>query len=441
MYDTARPLAVVRCADERDCAAGLKVLADAGVPIAIRGGGHHVAGFGTCDDGVVLDLSSMRGVAIDQASGTARVQGGATLHDVDTVTSAVGRAVPLGVISETGVAGLALSGGVGWLTRLYGYTCDNLVSARVVTVTGEVVVASETEHRDLLWGLKGGGGNFGLVSEFQFATHAVDVVHVAEAWHAVGTPEEAAALLDFYRAWTAELPDHATAWATFETASPEEHGDVAGDSRRTVVFGLLACAATADEDAARRALGPVLKALKPARAMFDAMRLVELQHLQDTSNAAASGMHVYMKGETVTNLTDEAVAGVAEHVMRFPNRHCLFEVGTLGGELGRRSAGDAAVGMRAGKLLPGFQMMAPNGADLDESIAWARSGWSTLRGGSAGGVYLNFDSADGGAERVLGSLSAEEGAKRARLVELKRRWDPANVLRRNHNIDPSAPER
>jgi hypothetical protein len=207
------------------------------------------------------------------------------------------------------------------------------------------------------------------------------------------------------------------------------------------VFGLLACAATADEDAARRALGPVLKALKPARATFDAMRLIELQHLQDTSNAAASGMHVYMKGETVTHLTDEAVAGVAEHVMRFPNRHCLFEVGTLGGELGRRSAGDAAVGMRAGKLLPGFQMMAPDGADLDESIAWARSGWSTLRGGSAGGVYLNFDSADGGAERVLGSLSAEEGAKRARLVELKRRWDPANVLRRNHNIDPSAPER
>jgi FAD binding domain/Berberine and berberine like len=438
MFDEARPAAIVQCRDADDCAAAMRALAGTGVEIAVRGGGHHVAGFGTSDGGVVIDLGAMRGVTVDEERRRARVQGGATLHDIDTATSAVGQAVPLGVVSETGVGGLALSGGIGWLSRLYGYTCDNLVSAEVVTVEGERVTASETENPDLLWGLRGGGGNFGIVTEFEFRTHPVDVVHVAEAWHAVGTPDEAAALLAFFRDWTEELPDYTTVWATFETASVEQHGDLAGDPRRPVAFGMLACAATPDADAAREVVAPMLRERTPARAQLLPMRMVELQHLQDTSGAATSGMHVYMKGETVTHLTDRAVDGIADHVMRFPTPHCLFEVGMLGGELGRRDEAAAAVGMRAGRLLPGFSMMARDASGLEENIAWARSGWETLRDGSAGGVYLNFDGSDADADRVLGSMAAGADAdKRARLVELKRRWDPNNVLRRNHNIDPS----
>jgi FAD/FMN-containing dehydrogenase len=437
MFDDARPIAVVRCADAADCAAAMRVVGASGVPIAIRGGGHHVAGFGTCDDGVVLDLGGMRGVSIDTAARTARVQAGATLHDVDTATSAVGQAVPLGVVSETGVAGLTLSGGIGWLSRLYGYTCDNLLSARVVTVDGELVNASEEENSDLLWGLRGGGGNFGVVADFTFRTHPVDVVQVAEAWHAIGGADDATRLLDFFRRWTDDLPDHTTVWGTFETASAEQHGSLAGGTAAGVVFGLLACAATPDEDEARRALDPMLREHDPARASLRPMRLVELQHAQDTSGAATRGMHVYMKGEVVAHLSDRAVDGIAEHVLRFPTPGSLFEVGMLGGELARPEERSAAVGMRSGRLLPGFAMMAADATALEERIEWARSGWGCLRDDSAGGVYLNFNGADETGDRVLASMAGNDrDGKRARLLALKRRWDPANALRLNHNIDP-----
>jgi FAD/FMN-containing dehydrogenase len=439
MFDDTRPLAVVRCADAADCAATLRTLDGTGVPIAIRGGGHHVAGFGTCHDGVVLDLGGMRGVSVDAVARTAQAQAGATLHDLDIATSVVGQAVPLGVVSETGVAGLALSGGIGWLSRLHGYTCDNLLSAHVVTVGGEVVNASDTENADLLWGLRGGGGNFGVVTDFEFQTHPVDVVHVAEAWHRIGAAVDAIRVLDFFRRWTDDLPDHTTVWGTFETATAQHHGALADETAGGVVFGLLACAATPNEDDARRVLEPMLRERNPARSSFGAMRLVDLQHAQDTSGAATRGMHVYMKGEVVERLSDGALEGIAEHVLRFPTRHCLFEVGMLGGELARRDELGAAVGMRSGRLLPGFAMMASDGTALEERIAWARSGWGYLRDGSAGGVYLNFNGADETGDRILASLAGDgHDGKRARLLGLKRRWDPANVLHRNHNIDPGA---
>jgi FAD/FMN-containing dehydrogenase len=439
MFDGARPAALVRCADALDCAAAMRVVGASGIPIAIRGGGHHVAGFGTCHEGVVLDLGGMRGVSVDAAARTAHVQAGATLHDVDTATSAVRQAVPLGVVSETGVAGLALSGGIGWLSRLHGYTCDNLISARVVTVGGELVSASDAENPDLLWGLRGGGGNFGVVTDFTFRTHPVDVVHVAEAWHAIAVESDAIRMLDFFRRWTAELPDHTTVWGTFETVSEEHHGSLAENAAGEVVFGMLGCAATADEDEARRVLEPMVRERNPARASFEAVRLVDLQHAQDSSGAATRGMHVYMKGEVVARLSDHALDGIAEHVLRFPTPGSLFEVGMLGGELARRDELSAAVGMRSGRLLPGFAMMAPDGASLDERMAWARSGWECLRDGSAGGVYLNFNGADESGDRVLASMAGDgQDGKRARLLALKRRWDPANALRLNHNIDPVA---
>src|SRR5579884_248182 len=161
MFDNHRPAVVLRCADEEDVRRAISALRHSDLRVAVRGGGHHVAGFGTCDGGAVIDLSEIRSTEIRDGGSVIAVGGGATLHDVDTATDAVGRAVPLGVVSPTGVGGLTLSGGVGWLTRLHGYTCDNLVAARVVTAAGEVVHTSETENQDLLWGLRGGGGNFG----------------------------------------------------------------------------------------------------------------------------------------------------------------------------------------------------------------------------------------------------------------------------------------
>jgi len=436
MFDDRRPLAVVRCVDEDDVAAAVRCLRGTGAPIAIRGGGHHIAGFGTCDAGFVIDMGAMRTVVpVDDGGSRVRVAGGATLHDVDTATDAVGRAVPLGVVSPTGVAGLTLSGGLGWLTRRHGYTCDNLVSARVVTAEGEVVVASERENPELLWALRGGGGNFGVVTEFEFETHPVGPVAVAEAYYPAEREDELVQLLRFYRDWTAELPDAVTAWIMIERAS--DGHELGADALGKLVVGLLACSLeTSGRD--RAALEPMLREGSPALTRTTTMSMLDLQHLQDGGSSAATGMHSYMKGEMLTELTDSAIAGIAHHSTQLPTETSLFEMGQLGGALAQRGELDAAVGLRHTRYLGGFSMMSTDGANLDEHIAWTRKAWSSMTDGSAGGVYLNF-SGDESRERVMGSLgAAPDDEKRRRLVDLKRRYDPDNVFRVNHNIDPGS---
>ena len=433
MFDDRRPTAVLRCAGEDDVVHAVRLLQDQDLPVAVRGGGHHIAGFGGCDRGFVIDLSAMRSASL--TGDLVRVQGGATLHEVDTATSSAGRAVPLGVVSPTGVAGLTLSGGVGWLTRRYGYTCDNLLGARVVTANGEVVTASEDENADLLWGLRGGGGNFGVVTEFTFQTHPVDMVLVAEAYHVVEGESHIENLLRFYRHWSGQQPNETTVWLLVERSNDWYESLFDGAAGR-MVFGLLACCIS-PSDARRRALEHLTSEQGPRFARISEMRLLDLQHLQDDSGAAATGMQSYMKGEMLTELTDEAIAGIAHHCMRMPTPNTLFEMGSLGGAMADCGELDAAVGLRDALYLGGFSMMSPDGENIEENIAWTREAWSVLRSGSAGGVYLNFSGQDT-EDRILGSLGASRGgAKQERLVALKRRYDPDNFFRINHNIDPS----
>jgi FAD/FMN-containing dehydrogenase len=437
MFDDATPTAIVRCLDARDCAAAIGVVSERDILLAVRGGGHHVAGFGTCD-GIVLDLGAMRSVTVDESRGLVRVGGGCTLRDVDAATSAVGCAVPLGVVSETGVGGLALSGGIGWRSRAHGFTSDNLLSARVVTAAGEIVTASETENADLLWGLRGGGGNFGAVTEFTFAMHPVDVLTVAESYHVCRSAEDVEALLRFFADWGPGLPNHVNLWLAIEPYSPYYHSKLPAEAASGLVASFLACSAAAGEDA-EQALAPLLTEGTPLASGLSAMRLIDLQRIQDDSGSARRGMQTYMKSEAVTRLTDSMISGVADHMLRLPNDSSLFELGLLGGALAERDDMHSAAGMRNAQHLAGFIMMAGSKDGLEEHIAWARSGWATLQEGTAsGGGYLNFDSASDDDRRVVASMSSASLSKKwVTLRELKRRWDPENLFRLNHNVRPA----
>jgi hypothetical protein len=432
MHNWQRPAAVVRCADERDIVEAVLRLRASGVDIAVRGGGHHIAGFGTCDGGVVIDLGDLRSTLVDSSAHRVRVAGGATLWDVDSATSAAGEAVPLGVVSKTGVAGLTLGGGVGWLTRAYGYSCDSLVSLRTVSTEGEILTASAEENPDLFWGLQGGGGNFGIVSEFEFRTHPVDVVTVAHASHIVETESRTESLLRFYRDWTAGLSRDVTVWMTIQHREPSP-----GEERGELAVNMMACDSGSMPRNGGSELEPLMLEGHPVEAGLGRMRLVDLQQARDDGVAGREGLQRYDKGEMLVELTDHALSTIAHHAHRLPTQASLFSMGLMGGALADKDESDAAVGLRNAEHLAGFSLGTVSDDDLEAKIEWVREAWSAFVDGSAGGVYLNF-SGDETTERVLQSLGAEEhDIKRQRLREIKRRYDPDNVLRINHNILPA----
>jgi FAD binding domain/Berberine and berberine like len=437
MYDERRPVAVVRPAGEEDVRRVVAVLAAVDAPLAIRGGGHHIAGFGGCDGGFVLDMGAMRGATVDPGARRVRVEGGALLHDLDTAGAEYGLSVPVGVVSPTGVAGLVLTGGVGWQTRKHGYGCDKLRRARVVTAAGEVVEASEEENADLLWGLRGGGGNFGVVTEFEFEAHEQDEVLVTSAYYRVEDAEEIAALVRAFRDWSLESNRDQTAWTFLGTASETFRG-LAPDLVGRKYVGFTGCSLDVG-DASRAHLERIERfGAAPEISWTKPMRMVELQHLGDGGDAALAGMPRYMKGEMMRELTDSMIDGIASHAVAMPTTRTIFEMGMQGGALADTAEMEMAVGMRDAEYLGGWSVMGDEpGEDIGDAIQWARDAWQVLAPGSCGGTYLNFDGeADEG--RVLGSLSADRGdAKRTRLAEIKKTWDPTNRFAVNHNIRPS----
>jgi FAD/FMN-containing dehydrogenase len=436
MFDERRPIAVLRPTGEEDVRRAVAALADVDAPLAIRGGGHHIAGFGGCDGGFVIDMSALRGAAVDPDARRIRVQGGALLHDLDTAGAEHGLSVPVGVVSPTGVAGLVLTGGVGWQTRRRGYGCDKLRRARVVTAAGEVVEASEEENADLLWGLRGGGGNFGVVTEFEFEAHEQDQVLVGSAYYVVEDAEESAALVRAYRDWSLEANRDQTMWTYLGTGSEtfrERVPELVG--ARYVGFTAVSLDVS---DASRARLDEIARFGKnPVLAQTVQMRMVELQHFGDSADSALAGFPRYMRGEMMRELTDSMIDGIAAKAAEMPTTRTIFEMGMQGGAMGDLDEMEMAVGMRDAQHLGGWSVMGDDpGDDIADAIQWARDAWQVLAPGSCGGTYLNFDGeADEG--RVLGSLSADRSnEKRARLAEIKKTWDPGNRFHVNHNIRP-----
>jgi FAD/FMN-containing dehydrogenase len=432
-YDDARavyngmidrhPRLVARCADAADAIATVNLARESGTLLAVRGGGHNAGGLGVWDDAIVLDLSAMRSVHVDPAAGTVRVEGGATWGDVDHATYPFGLAVPSGFISTTGVGGLTLGGGLGYLTRQYGFTVDSLLSADVVLADGSFVTASDEEHPELFWAIRGGGGNFGAVTSFQFRGRPVRNV--------VGGPtlfplDRAAEILRFWDRFIAEAPEDINGWFGFLTVPPVD--PFPPELQLQKMCGIVWCA-NCEPDRATELLAPI-RELQPA---LDGVMELPFPALQSVFDALyPKGQQWYWRADFVDELTDEAIAIHLEHAAQLPTPQSTMHLYPIDGAAHRVRNGDTAFSYRDARYGQVIVGVDPDPANNDRMTAWAREYHDALHPHSAGGAYVNMMMHDEGPDRVRASYRDNYD----RLVEVKRRYDPANLFRVNQNIAP-----
>jgi FAD binding domain/Berberine and berberine like len=422
-----RPAMIASCMGPADVLAAVRFAQERALPVAVRGGGHAVAGHALCDGGLIIDLSPMTGVRVDPLVGTARAQGGCLWRHVDHEAQAFGLAVTGGIVTHTGIGGLTLGGGIGHLMRRMGLTIDNLVACDVVTADGEFVVASEEEHPDLFWGLRGGGGNFGVVSSFLYRLHPLGPTVLAGllAW----PMEQAVEVLRFYRDFVADAPDEVGIMANLRLAPPlaaipqQLHGQP--------IVALIVCYAGPVEKG-REALGP-LRAFKPP--VLDAVGPKPYMAHQAMFDAAyPHGRHYYWKAWKLPPLTDAAIDVMVEHASAISSPLSAIPIFTLGGAVGRvDDDATAFTGRGAAHDINVVASWLPDDPDPDRHKAWARTTWEALRPFSQG-VYVNFlsDEAQSHVKVAYGDR------KYTRLAELKSKYDPTNFFRFNQNITPSS---
>jgi FAD/FMN-containing dehydrogenase len=424
MHDR-RPSVVVEALNDADVIATVNFARENGLELAVRGGAHSAPGYGTCDDGVVLDLSAIRNVRVDPGARTARVGGGAKLGDVDHATHAYGLAVPAGFVSTTGVGGLTLGGGIGYLNRRFGLTCDNLLSADVITADGRRVTASREENPDLFWALCGGGGNFGVVTSFEFRLHPVKDI--------VGGPvvfelDAAGEVLRTWRDYLREAPRELGAFFGFHRAPPlpfipeERHGDN---------VCLLVTCWTGDPDEGEGVLEPLLTAGPVIGQHVGPMPYPALQCAFD--DLLPSGCYSYWKSDFVLDVTDEAIPAHLEHGARVPNVHSGAHIYPLGGAVQDVGPEETAFGSRDPLFAINIVGFWTDPADTDAFRSWVRGYYDAIHpySGFEGG-YTNFmDTED--QERVRENY----GPAYDRLARVKADWDPDNLFHLNQNIAPA----
>jgi FAD/FMN-containing dehydrogenase len=421
-----RPALIARCAGADDVVVALGFAREHGLPVAVRGGGHNVAGNGVCDGGVVIDLSGLRGVVVDPQARTAVVGPGVLLGELDRATQAYGLATPTGNVSMTGVAGLTLGGGLGWIARKYGPACDNLLSARVVTADGVRVTASAEENAELLWGLRGGGGNFGVVTSFEYRLHPVGPQVIAGGvLHAFADAPE---VFRFFADFVAGAPDELSVTASTFRASPgmpiapELHGEL---------VTMLAVCWVGDLAEGERALRPLRGFGRPLADLVAPMPYTALQSGSDA--AYPDGRQNYWKSHYVDEITDGVIATLVEHAPRMTSPQSCFYFQHLAGAISRPGIDTAAFGHRHAGFDFAILTVWQDPAEDAEHLAWARE-FATATQPHATGVYVNNLGVEG-AERVKAAYAP---ATYARLVALKNAYDPTNVFRLNQNITPTA---
>jgi hypothetical protein len=418
------PGVIVRCTGVADVIAAVRFVRRTGMPVAVRGGGHSFPGLSVCDGGVVIDLGPMKGIRVDPEARTARAQAGVLIGELDRETQEFGLAVPAGIVTHTGLAGLTLGGGIGWLQRKHGLTIDNLVSVDLITAEGELVSASGRENPDLFWGVRGGGGNFGVVTEFEFRAQPVGPVVLAGPifWPMEDSPR----LMRFYREWIAEAPDELMTLVIHRKAPPLEF--VPEDLRGKPVVAVVCCYAGPVEEGERcirslRGFGsPVLDLCEPKpftdhQAMFDP--------------TFPHGRWYYFRACDVAALTDEVIDITAEHSMRIDSPLTAFPIWQMGGAVARVGEDDTAFNGRSAGHTFNISGITETADGFDREREWARGLWSALEPHHTT-TYVNF-LMDEGEERIREAYGAE---KYDRLKALKRKYDPDNVFRLNQNIAP-----
>lgn len=420
-----RPALIVQCAGVADVMRAVDFARSENLVVAVRGGGHSLPGYSTCDGGIVIDLSGMTAVRVDPARRTAVAEGGCTWADFDHETQAFGLAVTGELVSSTGIAGFTLGGGIGWLMRQVGLTCDNLLAADVVTADGQLVHASEDENPELLWGLRGGGGNFGVATSLEYRLHPVGPILLAGPIFFAG--DRAEQVLRFYRDWTRELPDEMTTLINLTTAPPAPFLPEAIHGKPIVAV----IAVHAGEPEQGRALVQPLKDLgDPIADLIGVMPYTTMQSLLD--GLWTRGAHNYFRSAYVDDLTDEAIAATVDRHRVVPSPSSEIHFHHLGGAVAQVPEDAAAFGGRSAQYVLNVIARTPGADGFDANVEWARDTAQGLAPISRAGAYVNFMS-DARDERLRDSYG---DAKYERLVALKRRYDPTNLFHRNQNIAP-----
>ena len=419
-----RPAVVIGAVDDADVIAGVRYAAESGLDLSIRGGGHSVPGFGTNDDGVVIDLGAMNGIRVDPGARTVRAQGGATWGDLDHATHPFGLATTGGIISTTGIAGLTLGGGIGYLTRGLGLSVDNLISADVVTANGKLIHASDEENADLFWAVRGGGGNFGVLTNLEYRLHPVDMIYGGPMFFEVDSARD---VLNLYREFIADAPEQFGGFFGWQIAPPlpfipeDRHGDT---------FCMIVSCWTGPLDDAEGVLKPfrdvapvVAEQVGPApypalNSAFDDLLPPGLQH--------------YWKANYAVDITDEAIDVHLEHGPKVPTMQSTVHLYPINGACHRVASDATAFGHRDASFAPVIAGMWEDPADNEANTAWVRDYAAALAPHSKEGGYINFMAADD-----QGRAAANYGANYDRLVDVKLEYDPDNLFHMNQNITPA----
>jgi FAD/FMN-containing dehydrogenase len=418
-----RPAVIVRCGNAADVRAAVDFARENELALAVRGGGHSVPGFGTVDDGVVADLSGMRAVTVDPAKRTARAEGGATWGDFNEATAAFGLATTGGIISTTGVAGLTLGGGIGYLARGFGLSCDNLISADIVTADGTMVTASEDEHADLFWAIRGGGGNFGVATALEFRLHPVKEIYGGPMFFAL---KDAEAVLRYFREFITDAPEQFGGFPAFQIAPPlpfipaERHGET--------FLAFVACWA-GPMDEGEQILKPLRDVAEVVAEHVGPMPYPALNSAFDA--LVPAGLQHYWKANFVRELTDDAIAAHLVHGPGVPTVNSTVHIYPINGACHRVAADATAFAYRDATFAPVIAGMWPDASQNDENITWVRDYYTATAPLSEEGGYINFMAGDD-----QDRIKANYRGNYTRLVDVKRRYDGDNLFRVNQNIKP-----
>jgi FAD/FMN-containing dehydrogenase len=418
------PALIARCAGTADVISAVTFAKEQDLPISVKGGGHNIAGRAVADDALMIDLSAMKSVRVDPGAKTARVEPGVVLGELDHESQAFGLATPAGYNSQTGVAGLTLGGGWGWLSRKHGLTVDNLLSADVVTADGELVHASEDENEDLFWGLRGGGGNFGIVTSFEFRLHEVGPTVLSGP--VVHPFDDAETVLEGVREFTASAPNDATVWTVIRHAPPLPFLPEAWHGRKVVI---LATFYAGEIEEGKAVLQSVRDIGDPVADAVGPNRYTDWQQAFD--GLAPAGARHYWKSHNFDELTDGMIETFLEYGKTIPTQDTMIEIPHLGGAMNDKPVDATAYPHRGFQFTMNLHTMWTDPDQDEECIAWARDMHEAMAPHATGGVYANF------VPESDGDQQAAYGENYDRLVEVKNRWDPENLFRLNHNVEPT----